>query len=160
MSYTAVIPMKSAQASIELFVLVAFFLVFLMPLVFVMMSMSGEKVNEASLVQAQQLGRRLTDTADQVYIQGGDARKTEAFFFPSNIIGLQIGGAAVERKEIIIKISTYSGPTEMVFMTTAPLDTTTDWSYDGGNKYLGAGMKKLKIYNDPVEGVVMIDYAP
>ena len=153
---------KTAQASIELFVLVAFFLVFLIPLVFVMMSLSGEKANEASLVQAQQLGRRMADLADQVYIQGGNAQKVEPLFFPANIVGLNIGGDAADNKEIVIKVLTHNGPSDMVFMTLASLGTTTDWSGQP-DKYLGAGMKKVRVSNDdtdPNNPLVMINYEP
>ncbi|MDO8339551.1 MAG: hypothetical protein Q7T16_02740 [Candidatus Burarchaeum sp.] len=148
-----------AQASTELFVLVAFFLVFLIPIVFLMMNLSGEKANEASLAQAQQLGRRMTDLADQVYIQGGAAQKVEALFFPANIINLNVGGDAPDKHEIVITVSTYNGETDLVFMTTAPLSTTTDWTGQP-DLYLGAGMKKVRVYNEPADNSVAIDYEP
>jgi len=153
--------MKTAQASIELFVLVAFFLVFLIPIVFLMMNLSGEKANEASLVQAQQLGRRMTDLADQIYMQGGGAQKVEAVFFPANIVGLTIGDTPPgnSKNEIVITVSTYNGPTDIVFMTTAPLSTTTDWTGQA-DIYLGAGMKKVRVSNSLTDDSVVIDYEP
>ncbi len=151
--------MKTAQASIELFVLIAFFLVFLIPIVFLMMNLSGEKASEASLAQAQQLGRRMADLADQVYMQGDGAQKVEPLFFPANIVGLEIGAPA-DAHEIVITVSTYSGETDIVFMTTTALSTGTPWSAQP-NLYLGAGMKKVRVYNtNDADNSVAIDYAP
>jgi len=145
--------MEKGQASIEFLVLVAFFLVFLVPIVTLMFNLSGDKSDELSVQQAQQLGRRMVDAADGIYIQGGGAAKVEYLFFPSRLSDIGVGTQAGH--ELFLTVETANGPTDIVFMSIAPLRTGT------GDKdlsqHLGSGLKPVRIYNDGDE--VVIEYA-
>ena len=154
--------MAKAQASIEFLVIVAFFLVFLTPIVFIMLDLSGEKSDETALSQAHQLGRRLADLADGVYIQGGESTRVENLFFPPKISCITFDSLSPSGGELTISLDTVNGPTDIVFLTTAPLSSgTTDWCSTDGTPsiYLGAGMKPVKVSNDAAMAAVAIDYA-
>ncbi|VVC02946.1 Uncharacterised protein [Candidatus Burarchaeum australiense] len=156
--------MKKAQASTEFLVLVAFFVVFLTPIVSIMLDMSGDKANDVALTQGQQLGRQLADTADEIYIQGTGASKVENVFFPAKLQKIDVGGP--DGHEITITMDSGSGPTELVFMTigtvrgpVSAVITSTCPSMTN-QQYLGAGLKPIRTYSDPLNpGTVVIEYA-
>ncbi len=148
--------MERAQASIEFLVLVAFFMIFLIPLALTMLDLSSEKGDESSLAQAYQLGRRLADNADEIYLQGDGATTVENMLFPSKVSDFQlvnyVDADGQSRGEITITVETRNGPSDIVFLTLGPLDYGTSPLIN----YLGAGTKPVRITN--TGGQVVIEY--
>ena len=84
-----------AQAATETLVLVAFALVFILPLVFLFTSVTGNELSKTSVAQAKVTTRTIADTAGDVYLQGEHARKSIVVNYPSGVINGTVEGGLV-----------------------------------------------------------------
>jgi len=140
-------------------VLVSFFLVFVTVIAATMLDLSGGRADAVALQQAQQAARDIATSADQVYIQGDDAVVLKQVFFPAKLGNVFIGSPppGVSGHEIILRMNTSSGSTDVVVMTTGVVK-------EGAvskklNSRLGAGLREVRIRNDQVNNMVVVEYA-
>lgn len=153
---------KRGQATIEFLVLIAFFLVFVTPLIAVMLDLSGQNADSVALEQAQQAARSMADAADQVYIQGGSAEITKQVFFPSKMVNVTVGkvpsGTTVRPgRELVLTVQTKSGDSDIVFMTLGQVSDPLQSDKQLRSR-LGSGLRTVHIWNDAANGVVVIEY--
>ena len=86
---------KRGQAATETLVLVAFALVFILPMVFLFMSSTGNELSKTSVAQAKITARTIADTAGDVYLQGEHARKSVVVNYPSGVVNGTVEGGLV-----------------------------------------------------------------
>ncbi|MFA6489787.1 MAG: hypothetical protein WCT52_03835 [Candidatus Micrarchaeia archaeon] len=75
--------------------MVAFALVFVLPMIFLFMSATGNELSKTSVAQAKISARAIADEAGSVYLQGEGAQKSVVVNYPSGVIGAQIEGGLV-----------------------------------------------------------------
>lgn len=84
-----------AQAATEMLVMVAFALVFVLPMVFLFMSATGNELSKTSVAQAKISARTIADEAGDIYLQGEHARKSVVVNYPSGVMNATIEGGLV-----------------------------------------------------------------
>ncbi|VVB98029.1 Uncharacterised protein [uncultured archaeon] len=125
--------MKSmkGQSAFEMLVSVATLLAFSLPIVLLAFSISHLGLEDLSLFHSRSTVQLVSDSINEVYLQGGDARRTVLIDLPSNAMNLTVSG-----NSITIYLSTASGP----YAVSHPLLA------DAGNfTSMGAGLKQLSI---------------
>ena len=67
-------------------------LAFIVPLVFIFYSSTGDRTQALNEVQAQALAQSLSDTAGDVWYAGNGTRRTVLVSFPADILNITLGG--------------------------------------------------------------------
>ena len=132
-----------AQVSMELLVTFGIFLAFSVPVLLVMFSTSNYGYERASLAQADAASKNIADTINEVYLQGGGARRTIAVAFPNNMDGLLI-----QNHEVIVRLRTSSGFYEAVSPIFASVDPI--------NSRIGLGLTTLHVDAVTTSGALQV----
>ncbi|MBU0586074.1 hypothetical protein KJ780_01030 [Candidatus Micrarchaeota archaeon] len=90
-----------AQSTFEMFVGVIAFLTFMLPLIYMMFSLSQVGLENISFFSAQSTAQRFSDEINKVYLQGDNAKSsfildlppnTEELYIANNTINIVLGG--------------------------------------------------------------------
>lgn len=95
-----------AQISIELLTTFGMVLVFTIPVLLLLLTVTQYGHENATMTQADATARILARNIDLVYFQGAGAKKTLLLNFPSNTQSVKIGK---NTHEIVLNISTSTG---------------------------------------------------
>ena len=95
-----------AQVSIELLTTFGIILVFTVPVLLLLLTITQYGHENASMMQADATGRMLAHNIEVIYFQGDGAKKTLLLNFPSNTKTMTINEST---HEIVLNISTSSG---------------------------------------------------
>jgi len=136
------------QSALEMFVMVAFFAVFLIPFVLLFFTSANVASEDVAMAQAQKAAGQIADTADEVYLAGEGAKAVVEVFFPPGLEGIIIGGES--GREVTLVLATASGRSDAVAVSIANLSTRTDWA-----KRLGSGVRRLNFTR--VNGNISVD---
>jgi uncharacterized protein (UPF0333 family) len=83
------------QAATEMLVMVAFALIFILPLVFLFLSATGSGLSKTAISQAKVSARTIAEEAGAVYLQGEHAKKSILVNYPSGVINASAEGGVV-----------------------------------------------------------------
>jgi hypothetical protein len=129
------------QSAFEMLVSVATLLAFSLPIVLLALSMSHLGLEDLSLFHSRSTVQMVSDSINEVHLQGGDAKRTILIDLPSNALNLTVSGNMVT-----IYLSTGSGP----YAVSHPiLPTAANFTS------AGAGLKQLSIRANGSTGVVL-----
>ncbi len=109
--------MLKGQGTIELMVLVAFFLLFSIPLLSLLYVSATESAQDSSLIQGRQMSREIIEAADSTYISGEGVTEKIVVIFPHNLQEIKANG-----REFFIRVRTGSGDSDIVVMGIAELE--------------------------------------
>ncbi len=109
--------MSKAQAGLELVLVVSFVMLASVALLWLLQSTSQQGADTANVLQAQQAVQAIAAASNEVYYQGGNARKTVNVFIPQNARKITIGKASGWGNEVVIEMQTSYGITEAVSVT-------------------------------------------
>lgn len=128
------------QASIESLTLLGFVIMFSIPLIMLITTINSDDV---AVDQAKTTVQILSDAVNTVYIQGDGSQKVVLVAYPKLEAAtvhdsITIGGVS----EIVLTVKTQNGMVDIVGITIAPIDPTSDLL--GGRK--GAGLQRIKVY--------------
>lgn len=105
------------QAATETLVLVAFALIFILPIVFLFLSASGSELSKTSVAQAKISARTIADEAGEVYLQGENARKSILVNYPSGVVN-----GSVENGIVAIRVEQDGGVVDVVSQSFANIN--------------------------------------
>ena len=83
------------QAATEMLVMVAFALVFIIPIAFLFLSATGTELSNTSVAQAKVSARTIADEAGSIYLQGEHAKKSILVNYPTGVMNASIEGGLV-----------------------------------------------------------------
>ncbi|MFA5077529.1 MAG: hypothetical protein WC488_03835 [Candidatus Micrarchaeia archaeon] len=96
------------QSALETLVTVSTLLIFTVPMVLLVLSASGLRLEDLSVFHARTTVQQIADTVNEVYLQGDGSTRTILVQLPSNTKSLNISGSSV-----VIYLSTQSGVYEI-----------------------------------------------
>lgn len=79
----------------ETLVLAGFALAFMVPLILLFLSTSGNELNKTALSQAKVTARTISDEAGEIYLQGPGAKKTILVNYPSGVLNGSAEGGII-----------------------------------------------------------------
>lgn len=97
-----------AQSSFEMLVSVATLLAYTIPLVLLLFSLTQLRLEDISISSGRATVQQLSDTINEVHLQGAHAKRSLILDLPSNSQNLSVSG-----NSIILRLSTTSGPYEI-----------------------------------------------
>jgi len=97
------------QISVEYLMVIGFVAVITIPLVIIYYTYTADSSDEIITSQINQIARKIVDAAESVYFLGSPSQTTLKVYIPS-----QIAGASLGNKEVLFNISTRSGISEIV----------------------------------------------
>lgn len=100
--------MKKAQSSFEMFVTVATFLAFSVPVILAVLAASQLRLEDLSLVHGATTVQLLSDDINEVYLQGNGARRSVLLDLPSATRNITVSDGMV-----VLYLKTSSGPYEI-----------------------------------------------
>ena len=86
---------SAGQAATEMLVMVAFALIFVLPIALLFLSSTGNELSKTSVEQAKITTRTIADEAGDVYLQGEHARKSIVVNYPAGVMNASIDGGLV-----------------------------------------------------------------
>jgi len=98
---------KKGQASMEMFTTVGIFIAFLIPMILLLITLSGQNFEEVSKAQSAVVTAKLAQNINSVYLGGSNTTKQILINLPSNVKSLNISNG-----EVKISLNTMSGITE------------------------------------------------
>src|SRR3989344_7298512 len=101
--------MLKAQVSVEYIFIIGFVTIMTIPLLMIYYSYSAQSKDIVATSQAMQIARKLVDSAESVYYLGSPSQTTIKLNFPDGIVSTNLSN-----REIVFKISTKSGVTDIV----------------------------------------------
>ena len=107
---------KRGQISIEYMFIIGFATIVSIPLLAIYYQYSSQSSDSVTTAQALQVARKIADSSESVYYLGKPSQTTLKMNFPAHIIISNISG-----REIIFKVKTASGLTDVVQVTSMNL---------------------------------------
>lgn len=101
--------MLKAQVSVEYIFIIGFVTIITIPLLVIYYSYSAQSKDIVATSQAMQIARKIVDSAESVYYLGAPSQTTLKLNFPDGITSTNLSN-----REIVFKISTNSGVTDVV----------------------------------------------
>lgn len=101
--------MLKAQVSVEYIFIIGFVTIITIPLLVIYYTYSAQSKDIVATSQAMQIARKIVDSAESVYYLGKPSQTTLKVNFPDNIVSTNLSN-----REIVFKISTNSGVTDVV----------------------------------------------
>ena len=104
------------QISVEYLMVIGFVAVITIPLVIIYYTYTADSSDEIIASQIGQIARKIVDAAESVYFLGSPSQTTLKVYIPN-----QIAGASLDNKEVLFNISTRSGISEIVQVSSIDL---------------------------------------
>ncbi|MBI4399685.1 hypothetical protein HY570_02955 [Candidatus Micrarchaeota archaeon] len=101
--------MRKGQVGLETMTVIAFLLLLTIPLGLLLFSGTGQGLEDVSIMQANQAVVKITNTANDVYIQGQDSKASIFVLIPPKVNRILING-----NEITFRMETSSGTVDIV----------------------------------------------
>ena len=101
--------MLKAQVSVEYIFIIGFVTIITIPLLVIYYTYSAQSKDIVATSQAMQIARKIVDSAESVYYLGAPSQTTLKLNFPDGITSTNLSN-----REIVFKISTNSGVTDIV----------------------------------------------
>lgn len=101
--------MNNAQVSVEYMLVMGFAALLTLPLLLIYYTYSAETSDSVATSQANQIARKIVDASESVYYLGKPSQTTLKFNFPDRIASTNLSN-----KEVVFKIKTKSGVTDIV----------------------------------------------
>lgn len=114
--------LSKGQSSFEMFVTVGAFLLFILPIILILLALSQAGLENLSLMSGHSTVQRLSDSINEVYLQGDGARRSILLDLPPNSKSLAVGNHSA-----VLYLSTSSGQYEIshpVFANVSDFSTT------------------------------------
>lgn len=107
---------RKGQIAVEYIIMVGFLMTLSLPIISLFLEYSRGSQDKIMATQAYNAARKIVDTAETVYSYGEPSMLQIRVFFPSNIDSI-----VLRDKEIMFKMQTSSGITDVVVYTIANL---------------------------------------
>ena len=138
-----------AQSALEYLMIIAISLGIIVPTAYIFFKYSSDSNIQIIDSQMGQIGRSIIDTAETVYFSGESSKIILELNMPKGIVDIDI----VANRELVFKIDSEIGETEVVFFSSIGIPiTSSDGStdcLDNGNcdlsEIAGFGLKKIII---------------
>tara|TARA_Y100000310_G_C20443452_1_gene697209 strand:- start:39 stop:482 length:444 start_codon:yes stop_codon:yes gene_type:complete len=127
------------QSALEYLMIIALALGIIVPTTYLLFRYTSESNVQIIDSQISQIGRNIIDTAETVYFSGEDAKIVLELNMPENVDDIYI----LDSRELVFKMTTEIGESEVVFFSSIPVAEYTDLS-----EIAGFGLKKLNIESD------------
>ena len=132
-----------SQSSFEYLLVVALTFAIIIPTTYLFYNYSKESSQQISDAQVTRLGRGIVDAAETIFYSGQGSKTTLELNIPDNAVS----AAIIDGRELVFKISTNFGISEIVFFSAVNITTGSNCN---GNicdlPQLGqSGVKKVKI---------------
>lgn len=111
--------MSSAQVSVEYMLIMGFATLMAIPLLLIYYSYSSESSDMVAASQALQIARKIVDSSESVYYLGKPSQTTIKVNFPEKIESTNLSS-----KEVVFKIKTKSGVTDIVQVSSVNISGT------------------------------------
>lgn len=111
--------MKSAQVSVEYMLIMGFAALMAIPLLLIYYSYSSESSDSVATSQAMQIARKIVDSSESVYYLGKPSQTTLKLNFPERISSISLSS-----KEVVFKIKTKNGITDIVQVSSVNISGT------------------------------------
>jgi len=105
-----------SQISVEYLLIIGFVVVITIPLVVIYYTYTADSKEEIISSQLDQIARKIVDVADSVYSLGSPSQTTIKVFIPG-----QITGASLDNREVLFNLSTRSGTSGIVKVSSVDL---------------------------------------
>lgn len=136
------INMKKGQSAIETITLLGFVILFSIPLLVLLTSLNKE---DAVILQAKSSTQLLADTANSVYIQGKGSYQIISVAIPQKLKNITFESVYAQESEIIFTLELEAGQTDIVALSIAPIDTSSNITGSAG---FNQGIQKVKVEYD------------
>lgn len=128
-----------AQAAIETLMMMGIVLAFIVPLVFVLYSSTGDRTQALNQVQAQALAQAMSDTAGEVWYAGNGTRRMVLVSFPAGLLNISLGGDLVPKSSLpmrgheisVVLDNPPAGVDETMIVCPGPVRSEPDFASDG-----------------------------
>lgn len=107
--------MKS-QISVEYLLIIGFVAVITIPLIILYYNYTADSSDEIIVSQVDQIARKIVDTAESVYFLGEPSQNSIRVYIPNHI-----AGASLDNKEVLFNVSTKTGISEIVQVSSVDL---------------------------------------
>ena len=107
--------MKS-QISVEYLMVMGFVVLLTVPLIIIYYNFTSDSSYEIITSQVFQIATKIVDAAESVYFLGSPSQTTIKVYIPA-----QIAGASLDNKEVLFNITTRSGNSEIVQVSSVDL---------------------------------------
>lgn len=107
--------MKS-QVSVEYLLIIGFVAVITVPLIILYYRYTSDSSDEIIASQLSQIANKIADAAESVYFLGSPSQTTIKVYIPG-----QIAGASVDNKEVLFNITTRSGISQIIQVSSVKL---------------------------------------
>ena len=97
------------QISVEYLLIIGFVAVITVPLIILYYTYTSDSSDEIITSQIDQIARKIVDSAESVYFLGSPSQTTVKVYIPN-----QIKGASLDNKEVLFNVSTRTGVSEIV----------------------------------------------
>ncbi|MFP3949580.1 MAG: hypothetical protein ACLFUZ_00590 [Candidatus Micrarchaeia archaeon] len=141
---------KKGQAATETMVTLGMILVFVIPILLLLLVGAQARFESLSHIQGGSVTRIVSDSINEVYIEGPGASKTVVVNFPSNARYLNITG-----DEAVMGLDTRSGPTEIVSPFFGELNQSSQGLVALPSGDAPSGLYPIKFYADSSGNVVI-----
>ena len=105
-----------SQISVEYMLIIGFVAVMIVPLIILYYTYTTNSKDEIISSQVNQLAKRIVDAAESVYFLGEPSQTTLRIYIPNRIMG-----ASLDNKEVVFNMSTRSGISQIVQVSSVDL---------------------------------------
>lgn len=110
---------KNAQVSVEYMMVMGFAALMTVPLLLIYYTYSSDSSDSVAASQAIQIARSIVDSSESVYYLGKPSQTTLKLNFPD-----RISSANLSNREVVFKISTRNGITDIVEVSSVNISGT------------------------------------
>ena len=110
---------KKSQVSMEYVIIVAFVVAITVPMIVIYMTHSNETNDDIKSNQAEQIIKKIVDSAESVYYLGEPSKTTMKAYFPRNIFDILIGN-----KELTFRMKNRNGISDITIMAAVDINGT------------------------------------
>ena len=145
---------KFSQSSLEYLLVVAMTFIIIVPTAYLFYAYSKESSEEITDAQIIKLGRSIVDAAESIFYSGQGSKTELELNVPDNIKSALI----IDGVELVFKISTSSGFSEIVFFSSVNMTTISSNCIDNIcnlPELASSGLKKVKIEAITKESVII-----
>ena len=107
---------KSSQVSVEYMLIMGFVVIMTVPLLVLYYTYTQGASDEIITSQVNQISRKIVDAAESVYFLGIPSQTTIKVYMPK-----QIAGASIDKRELVLNVSTKGGISEIVMVSSVNL---------------------------------------
>ena len=105
-----------SQVSVEYMLIMGFVVIMTIPLIILYHSYTANSSDEIITSQAKQIANKIVDAAESVYFLGEPSQTTIKVYMPGKVVG-----ASLDNKEVVFNVSTISGISEIVEVSSVDL---------------------------------------